>query len=627
MSSAQAVNVITPSEGTTNADSIKHFVVDSTQSNWAKHDVVMWTGSEFRILPQDTSLLFVFNTFVDNQATPQLIGSGVWQAAASIIFTCTYDNPPPDSMLVWLSGATGWTGSYFSFDNADKTADTTSEATNYPSAPNNVVTFYGTAHADDDSTTKTTTVTFPNDTRWDVSTAGILNDANVNALSNSDLDEDKTQNFGALNPGASEHICLAYPDRLGTLGSTVFRFLGMTAGFSLQDLNPHVNSASYSENYNVYKSILANMGSSTFYTTGSLLNQVRYKGTATGSYDSAFIEGLTSTDIDNDQTQTATASGWSVVMGVTDYSFIAVPSRWSLNASYFRYLTGGAELQAGFTEVGSDIAWQNPAGYSETWDIWKSDVQDLGDGSIGVGQSAIRQRFYYGNSTTGSSFSEANIEALPSNSIRQDTDNTQTWGAFDPANYVALAVPARCAALQHGTDYETDGNQGTAFRFDGLTAAFAAAEVVSVTNEYGFTENYEVYASTIQNPGSGSGTFITTTTQTVAYQYWGIHTDVSASGWSLSDFTTMSGQGGGSTTTSTDVTGDPQFTVTAGVGEYIWFCYPKRLGTVTFWVGGFEGGFEAAETVSLTNMNGWTEDYYCWRSTQANLGVTAVKTT
>ena len=89
ISPAYAVNVITPSEGTTNADSIKHFVVDSTQSNWAKHDVVMWTGKEFRILPGDTSLLFVFNTFIDNQATPQLIGSGVWQAAAGIIFTCT----------------------------------------------------------------------------------------------------------------------------------------------------------------------------------------------------------------------------------------------------------------------------------------------------------------------------------------------------------------------------------------------------------------------------------------------------------------------------------------------------------------------------------------------------------
>jgi hypothetical protein len=456
-----------------------------------------------------------------------------------------------------------------------------------------------------------------------------LNDADVNGLTNSDLDEDKTQNFGALNPGAGEYINLAYPDRLGTLGSTVFRFLGMTAGFGLQDLNPHVNSASYSENYNVYKSTLANMGSSTFYTTGTILNQVRYEGTATGTYNSAFIDALSSADIDNDQTQTATTSGWSVVMGVTDYSFIAVPSRWSLNTSYFRYLTGGDELQAGFSEVGSNISWQNPAGYTENYDIFKSTVQDLGDGSIGVGQSAIRQRFYYGNSTVGSGFSEANVEALPYNSIRQDTDATQTWStSFNPgaSDYVVLAVPARCAALQHGTDYETDGNQGTAFRFDGLTAAFAAAEVVSITNEYGYTENYEVYASTDQNIGDGSGQLITTSTQTVAYQYWGVHTDASAASWTLSDFNTMSGQGGGSKSTSTDVTGDPHFTVTAGAGEYIWFCYPKRLGTVTFWVGGFEGGFEAAETVSLTNMNGWTEDFYCWRSTNSNLGETAVTT-
>jgi hypothetical protein len=56
------------------------------------------------------------------------------------------------------------------------------------------------------------------------------------------------------------------------------------------------------------------------------------------------------------------------------------------------------------------------------------------------------------------------------------------------------------------------------------------------------------------------------------------------------------------------------------------FAFPKRLGTVTFWVGGFQGGFEDPETVSVTNANGWTEDYYVWRSTNSNLGATVVET-
>jgi hypothetical protein len=49
--------------------------------------------------------------------------------------------------------------------------------------------------------------------------------------------------------------------------------------------------------------------------------------------------------------------------------------------------------------------------------------------------------------------------------------------------------------------------------------------------------------------------------------------------------------------------------------QYIYYAVPKRLGTVTFKVGGFEGGFEATETVSVKNDSGYTEDYYVYRST------------
>ena len=60
--------------------------------------------------------------------------------------------------------------------------------------------------------------------------------------------------------------------------------------------------------------------------------------------------------------------------------------------------------------------------------------------------------------------------------------------------------------------------------------------------------------------------------------------------------------------------------VNAGSGEYIWYAVPKRLGACSFKVGGFAGGFEAAQTVSVTNDSGYTEDYYVYRSTNAALG-------
>jgi len=64
--------------------------------------------------------------------------------------------------------------------------------------------------------------------------------------------------------------------------------------------------------------------------------------------------------------------------------------------------------------------------------------------------------------------------------------------------------------------------------------------------------------------------------------------------------------------------------VTANTGYYIIYALPTRLGTVTFWVGGFEGGFQSPETVSVTNASGFTENYYVYRSTNSGLGATSV---
>ena len=66
------------------------------------------------------------------------------------------------------------------------------------------------------------------------------------------------------------------------------------------------------------------------------------------------------------------------------------------------------------------------------------------------------------------------------------------------------------------------------------------------------------------------------------------------------------------------------FTVTAAANEYIYFCIHKRLGTCTFYVGGFEGGFILLPELNFTNINGFTEPYYVYRSINKGLGVTTV---
>lgn len=65
-------------------------------------------------------------------------------------------------------------------------------------------------------------------------------------------------------------------------------------------------------------------------------------------------------------------------------------------------------------------------------------------------------------------------------------------------------------------------------------------------------------------------------------------------------------------------------TVNAGAGEYIFYCIPSRLGTCSFNVGGFDGGFSKVATVNFTNSDGYAENYDVYKSDNANLGNTNV---
>lgn len=66
------------------------------------------------------------------------------------------------------------------------------------------------------------------------------------------------------------------------------------------------------------------------------------------------------------------------------------------------------------------------------------------------------------------------------------------------------------------------------------------------------------------------------------------------------------------------------YTSNAGVSVYNWFAHRSALGTASFTVGGFSGGFEAPTIVSVTNSNGFTENYNVYRSTNPNIGPVSV---
>lgn len=69
------------------------------------------------------------------------------------------------------------------------------------------------------------------------------------------------------------------------------------------------------------------------------------------------------------------------------------------------------------------------------------------------------------------------------------------------------------------------------------------------------------------------------------------------------------------------------FSTTSTEDQYIWYAFPSRYGTPVFNVGGFDGGFTKAASISFTNASSYTEEYAVYRSDNSNLGTKTIKVT
>lgn len=144
--------------------------------------------------------------------------------------------------------------------------------------------------------------------------------------------------------------------------------------------------------------------------------------------------------------------------------------------------------------------------------------------------------------------------------------------------------------------------------FVGPTVSVEAVDYPSVGSTRAFTLN--------ASDGTDSATS-TLTYYFYNYRFWGVSSNDT---FTESDIEGLAGSELSNSRTKS-------FTVTAAAGEYIWYAYPSRLGSATFTVGGFEGGFESPETISVTNPSGYAENYYAYRSTNSGLGATTVVVT
>ena len=67
------------------------------------------------------------------------------------------------------------------------------------------------------------------------------------------------------------------------------------------------------------------------------------------------------------------------------------------------------------------------------------------------------------------------------------------------------------------------------------------------------------------------------------------------------------------------------FSANAGNNQYIYFIYPSSFGKKSFYVGGFEGGFDYLGEFLFTNQYNYNEKYIVYKSTNSSLGDTNVQ--
>jgi hypothetical protein len=253
-----------------------------------------------------------------------------------------------------------------------------------------------------------------------------------------------------------------------------------------------------------------------------------------------------------------------------------------------------------FASAVSDLATNYPSG-KDKYIQFALTAEGLGSDTE-VQTVIFRNNIKWGVTSSASGWDSTAINALSGTALSNSQARSVAISA-GAGEYLLFAFPSSYASIH-----------ATGFLFNGVTCPFESVATVSVTNSAGKTEDYKVYRSTLANLGNSTLT-TSTSSNLINPIFYGVTTKTS--GFLESDI-----EGLASSTISN--TKGRTVSITAGSGQYLAYALPARLGSVTFFVGGFEGGFEAAETVSITNVNGYTEDYRIYRSTQPNLGTTSL---
>lgn len=155
---------------------------------------------------------------------------------------------------------------------------------------------------------------------------------------------------------------------------------------------------------------------------------------------------------------------------------------------------------------------------------------------------------------------------------------------------------------------------------DGNAPVDVIATPTAFNSPYSYTKNaYGVVETFTLTTSDGNSTVMPTATTTwTQLVYWGVG---------------PAGGGGaafiqGLASSQLQLSRNGTFTVNAGPTQKVYYAYRTAYGAATFTVGGFSGGFSAdSTTISVTNTNGFTENYTLYESDNLGLGnITVVVT-
>jgi hypothetical protein len=208
------------------------------------------------------------------------------------------------------------------------------------------------------------------------------------------------------------------------------------------------------------------------------------------------------------------------------------------------------------------------------------------------------------------------------------------WIAASPTG--SLAFACHLEANVNGVYLVGTGQWVSAYAIDftasysngNPTSAYIVCSQWSETLSSPFTSGNNPFAMNYTNPGSGytftlnasSGSQNASSAVEVIFDnniYYG--TTLNAGPFTQTDIDACTAELSNSV--------DNEVTVTANTGYYVLYAIPERLGTLDFWVNGFQGGFLDPQTLNVSNSNGYSENYYIYRSTNSGLGTIQITTT